>query len=378
MKLKIFSDQSFLPDQCEHLSLKYVPMLFPFWGKTSEDPEDFRSGRFDDYLESGQSFLEMTDLAKADLAVFPAYWHLTQKDDVALNRGIQFLEMAKQAGKPAAIFATGDWTQDVPVDNTLAFFTSSFQSRRKPNEFAMPEWNVDFIKTEFDGQIPVRQKQVKPTVGFCGYAPPLGLPFGVKKLKALLRMGSDLTGFSSRISYRSGHTIRVRALNALTKSPLITTNFIFRDQFAFTSKGLQGVSLDRKEHARQLRSEFCQNLVNSDYVLCASGYENYSIRFYEALSCGRIPVLIDTDCVLPYDFAIDWKRYCVRINEHELSSIAEKVADFHDRLSAQEFIDLQHECRNLYQQWLSPEGFFANLHQCIKKANVPLPKPTKS
>ena len=378
MKLKIFSDPSFLPDQCEHPSLKYVPMLFPFWGKTSEDPEDFRSGRFDDYLENGQSFLEMTSLEKADIAIFPAYWHLIQKDDVALNRGIQFLEMAKQAGKPAAIFATGDWKQDVPVDNTLAFFTSSFQSRRKPNEFAMPEWNVDFIKTEFDGQIPVRQKQVKPTVGFCGYAPPLGLPFGVKKLKALLRMGSDLTGFSSRISYRSGHTTRVRALNALTKSLLITTNFILRDQFAFTSKRLQGVPLDRKEHARQLRSEFCQNLVNSDYVLFASGYENYSIRFYEALSCGRIPILIDTDCVLPYDFAIDWDHYCVRIKEHELSSIAQKVADFHDRLSAQEFVDLQHECRKLYQQWLSPEGFFANLHQCLKNANVSLPAPSKS
>lgn len=127
MKLKIFSDPSFLPDQCEHLNLKYVPILLPFWGKTLEDPDDFRAGRFDDYLESGQSFLEMTDLEKADLAVFPAYWHLIQKDDVALNRGIQFLEMAKQAGKPAAIFATGDRTQDVPVDNALAFFTSSFQ-----------------------------------------------------------------------------------------------------------------------------------------------------------------------------------------------------------------------------------------------------------
>ena len=102
-------------------------MLFPFWGKTSEDLEDFRSGRFDDYLENGQSFQEMTSLEKADVAIFPAYWHLTQKDEGSLNRGIQFLEMAKQTGKPAAIFATGDRTQDVPVDNALAFFTSSFQ-----------------------------------------------------------------------------------------------------------------------------------------------------------------------------------------------------------------------------------------------------------
>jgi hypothetical protein len=31
--------------------------------------------------------------------------------------------------------------------------------------------------------------------------------------------------------------------------------------------------------------------------------------------------------------------------------------------SPPEFVDLQHECRRLWQEWLSPEGFFANFYR---------------
>jgi hypothetical protein len=368
MKLKIFSDTNYLAEKFEHPTVKYVPMLYPFWGKLPENPDDFRTGRFDKYVEVGDSFLEMTSLQEADLVVFPGYWHLVQKNEEARNLAIQFLEMAKQAGKRVAIFSIEDWQQDTSIKDTIVFYTSSFRSRRKPNEFAMPEWSSDFIGKELSGQLPIRQKKAKPTVGFCGYAPPMGLPFGMKKLKAFLRMAGDIVGLTKTklFSYRTGHTTRVRALYTLSKSPLVETNFIFRENFAFSNKALQGVPSERLELARRLRLEFCQNIIDSDYVFCASGYENYSIRFYETLSFGRIPVFIDTDCVLPYDFAIDWKKYCVWVNESELHLIADKVADFHSKLSAQEFVDLQYECRRIWQQWISPEGFFANLYQHLQ------------
>ena len=99
---------------------------------------------------------------------------------------------------------------------------------------------------------------------------------------------------------------------------------------------------------QKARQEYVQNMIESDYILCARGAGNFSYRLYETLSCGRIPVFIDTDCVLPYNFAIEWKKYCVWVNEGELSHIAEKVAEFHSRLSPQEFLDLQSACRRLW------------------------------
>jgi hypothetical protein len=46
-------------------------------------------------------------------------------------------------------------------------------------------------------------------------------------------------------------------------------------------------------------AEFQAQLLNCDYILCPRGFGNTSIRFYETLSAGRTPILIDTDGGLP-------------------------------------------------------------------------------
>lgn len=368
MKLKIFSDRDYLPN---HLpaTLKYVPILAPFWGAIPEDPKHFKAGRFDKFLERGLESIEMTDLAAADVAIFPAHWHLIKEDAAAYQLGLQFIEKATAAGKPVAIFSQGDWNSDDYIENTLVFYTSSFQSTRKPHEFAMPEWTSDLVATNFDNRITIRERQVRPKVGFCGYAPPLGMPFGLKKLKGYIRMAGDMLGLTTKFYHKNGHTNRVLALSNLAKNAGIETNFIIRDNFAFSSQALAANPVDPEKLAQQLRLEFCQNIIDSDYVVCCSGYENYSIRFYETLSLGRIPILVDTDCVLPYDREIDWKKYCVWVDESELSSLADKVIDFHSKLSAQEFIDLQHECRRIWEEWISPEGFFNNFARHLPTAS---------
>ena len=368
MKLKIFSDRSYLPENLP-TTLKYVPILAPFWGEILEDTKHFKAGRFKMFLERGLEVIEMTDLEAADLAIFPAYWNLIKGDASAYKLAMQFIQKANASGKPVAIFSQGDWNRDENIENTLVFYTSSFQSKRKPNEFAMPEWTSDFVANNFNGQISVRQKKPKPTVGFCGYAPPLGIPFGFKKIKGFLRMGGDILGLTEKFYQKNGHTNRVLALSNLSKNSSVENNFIVRDNFAFSSQALQADPLHPEKLAQQLRLEFCQNIIDSDYVVCCSGYENYSIRFYETLSLGRIPILVNTDCVLPYDFEIDWKKYCVWIDESELSFIAEKVIDFHNQLSDQDFINLQYECRKIWEEWISPEGLFNHFSRHLNKVS---------
>ena len=140
------------------------------------------------------------------------------------------------------------------------------------------------------------------------------------------------------------------------------TNFILRDQFyggaVVMSDGAWDVELKRR-----VRAEYIDNVLGSDYTLCLRGTGNYCHRLYETLCCGRIPVFVNTDCVLPYDFAADWRQHCVWVEESEMDRLPEKVAAFHEALSPTDFIDLQHACRAFWQRWLSPEGFFGNLHR---------------
>lgn len=113
----------------------------------------------------------------------------------------------------------------------------------------------------------------------------------------------------------------------------------------------------------QSRRQHVENMFESDYVLCTRGSGNYSIRFYETLCNGRIPVFVNTDCVLPFEEWIDWRQYCVWVEAREVSRVAERVAEFHQSLSPAEFKDRQRACRSLWEEWLSPYGFFKNIRR---------------
>jgi len=227
----------------------------------------------------------------------------------------------------------------------------------------MPAWSEDFVKKYLDSQFPLKHKSDKPVVGFCGYSGPISKPSLYREVKQLLFRGLQILGFYP-LQKQHGAALRNKALQILSNNSLVKTNFVLRDQFWGGAVSQDGENFDLMQ---KFRKEYVQNIIESDYILCARGAGNFSYRLYETLCCGRIPIFIDTDCVLPYDFELDWKKFCIWIDIRELSSIAEEVATFHNKLSPQDFEDLQHECRRIWEQWLSPEGFFANFYRHFQK-----------
>jgi len=71
------------------------------------------------------------------------------------------------------------------------------------------------------------------------------------------------------------------------------------------------------------------------------GMGNFSVRFYETLAVGRIPVLLNTDCLLPLDKIINWEKHCIILNESEYKSLGNMVVNFHNDLRNHEFIEIQ-------------------------------------
>jgi len=108
-------------------------------------------------------------------------------------------------------------------------------------------------------------------------------------------------------------------------------------------------------------NEYYDNLYNTDYVLCVRGAGNFSVRFYEALLMGKIPIFVNTDCLLPLDDEIDWKRQVVWVEWEERNLIAKKVLQFHQQLSKEDFFNLQLRNRNIWQDKLSVVSYFNKL-----------------
>jgi hypothetical protein len=360
MKLKIFSDQQYL---LKSDGVRPHPMLHPFWPHFSEIGHYPWMKKHDRYMEIGHTFFEMVPLEEADFAVMPDDWRTVVGEhwNSKINKQsqvlyLQFARKAEQAGKPLIVFFGSDRSdEEVPVlKNAFIFRHAYYRSRNKPNNFVWPSFCEDFVQHYFENKLPIRQKQEKPVIGFCGLTKRNSWRFKIQEIGYYLYI---LPEFKNKTKYPpfKGHILRNEVLEILENSSLVETNFI-------TYKGMVFLGEKYKDTREKSRQEFVQNMKASDYVVCCRGTANFSNRLFETLCCGRIPILIDTDCALPYDFIIDWKKYCVWVDEKEISRIGEKVAEFHQNLSPQEFVNLQNECRKLWKEWLSPEGFFAKFY----------------
>jgi hypothetical protein len=339
--LKVFTDRSFLtPDRV------HTQILIPFWGMIPEDEGHPKPGRFDRYACLGRQFFRITSLAESDIVVYPQEWEPGQRDAGKLGR------LAQEVGKPLVIFFNSDSDENIPLAESVIFRTSFYRSRRKPNEYALPAWSEDIVARYRDGRIPVRKKGPHPVVSYCGYTIPPG-SIARRIGRRLLQRGND---------DHPGQRTRSRAIDLLKEHPGVKCNFLIRDEYWGGATGPTGFDPLRAERVRR---EFVENMFDGDYVVCARGGGNFSYRLYETLSCGRIPIFIDTDCVLPLEQWIDWKRYCVWVPEQDIDHIGDIVCDFHFSLSNHDFEEIQHACRRLWVEWISPEGFFGNLHRCF-------------
>ena len=353
-KLRIYSDRDGLAPGQSH-----VVMLYPFWGKNPETPGAPDTGRFDHYASAGRDLLDLVPLAEADAAVLPGDWPAGG----GCPEAFRFCEKANRAGKPVIVFFNNDSAEKIPLDNMLLFRTSAYGCARRQGEFGLPAWCEDFVKLRRGGQVPLRSWQPRPTVGYCGYGTTQGsgMRAGIANAASHIPLVAPLLGSFIRTHHGpAGHKIRSKALRALHRSGKVQTNFLLRK--AFWNGAIRNGRFD-VDLARRSRTEYIDNMFSSDYVLCARGGGNFSFRFYETFCCGRMPLFVNTDCILPFDQWIAWKKRCVWIEERDLPSIAERLAAFHADLSPAEFENIQRSSRRLWEEWLSPMGFFSNLYR---------------
>ena len=99
--------------------------------------------------------------------------------------------------------------------------------------------------------------------------------------------------------------------------------------------------------------------------MAPKGNGNGSIRFYEALSLGRFPVLIDTDCVLPLAEVINYNDFVVKVEYNNLSNLEDRIVKFYKSLTNEDFLRRQHLAREAFEL-LRPESFFKRILIALK------------
>jgi hypothetical protein len=98
-------------------------------------------------------------------------------------------------------------------------------------------------------------------------------------------------------------------------------------------------------------------LSESVFSLCPSGTGPGSIRFWESLSHGSIPVMLSNDARLP-DF-VEWDKCCVFHDDRELDSLYETLK----KIPPDEITMMKNLAIEVYQKYFSHENFHHTIEQ---------------
>jgi hypothetical protein len=121
-------------------------------------------------------------------------------------------------------------------------------------------------------------------------------------------------------------------------------NLVYQEEQ--TQKGYQKSKINFKD-----LNEYNLNLLNSKFSLCPSGSGPNSIRLWESLAVGSIPVLISDQLDLPYHPL--WDRAIIKIAEEDYIKIPELLSS----ISSNEVQERRKNCLKIYH---SLKNNFAN------------------
>jgi hypothetical protein len=153
--------------------------------------------------------------------------------------------------------------------------------------------------------------------------------------------------------------LRHESLELLEKSNLFDCDFTMRPTYlggSWIKKGVFNIA-----QYNESREAFITNLISNDFFPCIRGGGNYSLRLYEVMALGKIPIFVDTDTSIPFEDRVDWKKHFLWIESKELKAMPDKLFRIYDQLSGEDFKKWQQRNRELWKEYFSPEGFFKNI-----------------
>jgi len=299
------------------------------------------------------------DVNESDIAVLPLeYGYSTKKYKTAV---LNFFNKSKKAQKSIWVYSGGDFGYSLKDQKIYNFRLSGFKSKLNNRTFLMPSFIDDPYVIHFKKEFFALEKKTKPEIGFVGQAK----GGKIKYLKELLSYVNTNIRRVINNEYRDyqafypSTTKRAKYLDVLKRSNQLKANFTYRNSYRAGFK-----NVIEKQKTTQ---DFYQNIYENPYTFCLRGSGNFSVRFYETLAVGRIPILINTDCLLPLNNKISWYKHCVIIDEADVNLIISKVIDFHDNLSDDEFVKLQKSNRDLWNNYLRRHTFFKEVHDYFKR-----------
>jgi hypothetical protein len=280
--------------------------------------------------------------------MIPHNYFAIVKDELYMQEAI---ECAKKAGVKLLVFAYGDSTEPIQIDNAIIFRSSAYTSTLLPNEVVMPAFVEDI---GMEAGLTWRAKDaIIPTIGFTGWVRFPNLKQELKYQYKIWRTRVAIwRGLTPAPSLQGLH-YRRKSIAAINKATKCTGRFIMRGSYSGHAKTIEA-------DPAVMRKQFIDSITEADLSLVVRGDGNFSLRFFEVLSLGRIPVFVDTETPLPLSTEINYDDCMIRVPHERIADIEEIVATAWQSWSPAEYTRRQQLARTLFETKLRPDIFFTD------------------
>ena len=335
----------------QHSAPEWLPQSLVFWPNFKFEISPKRLFLKEIMAQYNEPFFLITERPEeADFFAIPFEYFFVEKyhpDYLA-----RVYDLAKRAGKKVLLFDYTDYVDRIPKlpSHAVFFRVSVYKHHQTAQEIVMPYFVEDFGKTIS----PHMNRPLKAVVGFCGLSRYAGhhqaLKAWVKRLgvQSLLMLRGDTL---SKV-HAPGIFWRKKAVRALKEDSAIDSNLIERSSYSLHSRSISG-------DPKQVREEYRKNLDVSTLSLCVRGDANASQRFYEALSAGRVPLLLDTDSVLPLEDIAPYEQCVIKVPFGEMATLSKRAVAWYGAQTDTSFIQAEKEARALFQKYLRLDRYFA-------------------
>lgn len=355
-KIKVWIDYDFIEKEwCD------VPFLFPItWLWYGPRFDYYHKEQIEWWLKIGGKYVKITDIKSCDYIVFPKNYEIKYLPKV------KFLcNQAKKYNKKVIVFYMSDVEYPLPKIKNLIVFRSSLNSNNPSNEFPMPWFPNDLIK--------YREKKFyedfsnkKISVWYCWYWWYYDLKTKIRFYIYKFAYYIVNTKFTKSLLYFLYEKVfqneRLYALISVIWSWWICRKNII--DILLNEKDLEFKYIQRKKwlwiNEKIQRKEYIDNLVNCNFPLVIRWFWNFSFRLSEVISLWKIPLFIDTDCVLPFNDKIDYKKLFIWVPYYDIKNVYRYIDNYVTNNKGR-IEDIEETIRRNYEKYFTLSGFYINI-----------------
>lgn len=142
--------------------------------------------------------------------------------------------------------------------------------------------------------------------------------------------------------------LRLRGIQSIQNSKNLKYFIKHPNTLNWSDKETSYLHMDDEKKKQKLETVYIGSMKKSWTVLCPRGMGSSSVRFYETLCMGRIPIHISDEYILPFADEIDYSEFCINIPESAIDLIGTIIEKWIRGKSSEQ---LENICRKARKVW---------------------------